>query len=378
MLISKNFDSGNIKVVSQSDFQDIQLEIESDHRSDFYQWFHFRLSGAKSQECKLSILNAKGAAYPPGFQNYQVVYSYDRQQWLRHPTALENGVLSFQFTPSHDSVYFAYFAPFSMERHHDLIAKSQLSDRCEHRLLGQTLDGQDLDLLVIKGSEGNAKRKKCWIIARQHPGETMAQWLMQGCIATLLDESNPLCKQLLQSCDFYLVPNMNPDGSRRGHLRTNAAGHNLNREWAEPTMENSPEVYLVKEAIKTIGADFFLDVHGDESLPYCFIAGTEGLIGWGDNQQAQLDFYKETLAQINPDFQTKFGYPAKAPGTANLSMSTGQVATLHQCLAMTLEMPFKDTTATPDAKFGWSPERCEKLGHSCLETLQEYVQSGLM
>jgi hypothetical protein len=59
-------------------------------------------------------------------------------------------------------------------------------------------------------------------------------------------------------------------------------------------------------------------------------------------------------------------------------MSTGQVATLHQCLAMTLEMPFKDTTATPDVKFGWSPERCEKLGHSCLETLHEYVQSGLM
>jgi hypothetical protein len=45
---------------------------------------------------------------------------------------------------------------------------------------------------------------------------------------------------------------------------------------------------------------------------------------------------------------------------------------------VTLEMPFKDTTATPDAKFGWSPERCEKLGHSCLETIHEYVQSGLM
>lgn len=378
MLISKDFDSGNIKVVSQTDFQDIQLEIEPDYNSDFYQWFHFRLSGAKALQCKLSILNAQGAAYPPGFQNYQVVYSYDRQQWLRHPTSLENGVLSFQFTPEYDSVFFAYFAPYSMERHHDLIAKSQLSDRCEHRLLGQTLDGQDLDLLVIKSLNENAQRKKCWIIARQHPGETMAQWFMQGCIETLLDQSSPLSKQLLESCDFYLVPNMNPDGSRRGHLRTNAAGHNLNREWADPSMEKSPEVYLVKEAIKTIGADFFLDAHGDESLPYCFIAGTEGLIGWGESQQAQLDFYKQKLMQVNPDFQTKFGYPAKAPGTANLTMSTGQVATLQQCLAMTLEMPFKDTTATPDTKFGWSPQRCEKLGHSCLETILEYVKSGLI
>lgn len=38
------------------------------------------------------------------------------------------------------------------------------------------------------------------------------------------------------------MPNMNPDGSIRGHLRTNAKGANLNREWKEPTEERSPEV----------------------------------------------------------------------------------------------------------------------------------------
>ena len=35
---------------------------------------------------------------------------------------------------------------------------------------------------------------------------------------------------------------MNPDGSYRGHLRTNACGANLNREWKTPTLEKSPEV----------------------------------------------------------------------------------------------------------------------------------------
>ena len=42
------------------------------------------------------------------------------------------------------------------------------------------------------------------------------------------------------------VPNMNPDGSWRGHLRTNAAGANLNREWAAPSAQRSPEVLLVR------------------------------------------------------------------------------------------------------------------------------------
>jgi len=35
---------------------------------------------------------------------------------------------------------------------------------------------------------------------------------------------------------------MNPDGSWRGHLRTNASGANLNREWGDPTPDKSPEV----------------------------------------------------------------------------------------------------------------------------------------
>lgn len=36
----------------------------------------------------------------------------------------------------------------------------------------------------------------------------------------------------LQLCTFRIVPHMNPDGAVMGHLRTNAVGANLNREWA--------------------------------------------------------------------------------------------------------------------------------------------------
>src|SRR3546814_2121331 len=59
---------------------------------------------------------------------------------------------------------------------------------------------------------------------------------------------------------------MNPDGSFRGHLRTNAAGVNLNREWHAPSLERSPEVHHVLERMKRTGVDFAMDVHGDESI----------------------------------------------------------------------------------------------------------------
>jgi murein tripeptide amidase MpaA len=125
------------------------------------------------------------------------------------------------------------------------------------------------------------------------------------------------------------------------------------------------------------GVDFFLDVHGDESLPYCFIAGVEGLAGWDANSQAQLDFYKNRLAELNPDFQTVVGYPPKAPGEANLTMAGGHVGERYGCLAMTLEMPFKDTTATPDEAVCWNGPRSKRLAHSCLVAIGDYFGSAV-
>ena len=372
MEISQNFDGGNISVIECSDPAEIQLEIKKDNNSDFYQWFYFRLSGAKNQQCVLKILNAISAAYPEGFQNYRVLYSYDRKKWLRHNTEFNGEVLSFSFIPEHDAVYFSYFIPYSMEQHHDLIANAVIYDHCSHELLGKSLDGQDMDLLRFSLGD-TANKKTCWIIARQHPGETMAEWWMEGCIEKLLNTNDPLTQKILSTCNVNLVPNMNPDGGRRGHLRTNAVGKNLNREWESPTMKFSPEVFLVKEKIKQTGADFFLDVHGDEALPYCFIAGTEGIKDWSEQRQIELDFYKNRLAEVNSDFQTEKGYPPNAPGKANMTMSTTQTAALHNCLAMTLEMPFKDTTATPDEKYGWSTERSKQLSHSCLRVMEEFL-----
>jgi len=66
--VSDTFDSGNITCLSADDPADIHLEIRKDNNSDFYQWFHFRLTGAKGTACVLKIMNAGGAAYTKGWR----------------------------------------------------------------------------------------------------------------------------------------------------------------------------------------------------------------------------------------------------------------------------------------------------------------------
>ena len=183
--ISSNFDSGNIVCLNASEPADIRLEIAKDNQSNFFMWFHFRLTGAKDMPCRLKIINAGGAAYPKGWEDYRAVASSDRETWVRVPTRYADGVLTIEYTPATDSVWFAYFAPYSMERHADLIARAQADDRVSLEVLGETLDGQPMDLLTI-GDAGVGK-KNFWAIARQHPGESMAEWWMEGFLGRLLE-----------------------------------------------------------------------------------------------------------------------------------------------------------------------------------------------
>ncbi|MDJ0839799.1 MAG: M14-type cytosolic carboxypeptidase [Acidobacteriota bacterium] len=367
MNISSGFDGGNITCLSCEDPGDIRLEIKKDNQSHFYQWFYFRLTGAKDTPCTLKITNAGGAAYTEGYEDYKAVASYDRDTWFRVETRFDGKELSIHHEPEENAVYYAYFAPYSMERHADLVASALGSPLVDLLHAGHTLDGQDMDVLKI-GEDGDDK-KVCWFIARQHPGETMAEWWMEGFLDRLLDEDDPICRDLLRRFVFYVVPNMNPDGSRRGYLRTNAVGANLNREWVDASMERSPEVFAIRGLMEQTGVHFFLDVHGDEGLPYNFISGMEGLPSWNDEAEAQQQAFLDALLQASPDFQTEHGYPVDPPGEANLTMASNYVGETFKCLALTLEMPFKDTVDTPNQIQGWSPERSRRFGAACLNAL---------
>ncbi len=362
--ISKDFDGGNIEVIDSSDCDNIRLNIEPDNKSDFYQWFYFRVDGVKDTPLTLHLENAGGAAFTKGWEDYSACASYDNETWFRVKTVYEDGTLSILHTPSHDAVYYAYFAPYPMARHHDLIEVYANMDGVEHSVLGQTLDGQDLDLLHVPGGE-----KVIWVDARQHPGETMAQWWMEGFLERLTDSDDADAAALRSKASFYIVPNMNPDGGVRGNLRTNAAGANLNREWGVATPERSPEVFLVMAKMKETGVDLSLDVHGDEALPYNFIAGAEGVPAFSPADQAKLDKFLAAYKAATPAFQTEFGYPVTAPGKANLTYATTWTAHTFCCLAMTLEMPFKDDANHPEPLTGWSPERAAQLGYDVIPAM---------
>ena len=365
--ISSTFDGGAIEVVADADPRDLQVGLRADSHADFRQWFYFRLQGAQAQPTRVRFVNAGAATYVTGWRDYHAVASYDRVDWFRVPTTFDGSELTIAHTPLRDSIYYAYFEPYSWDRHLALLGRADDSPRARVRDLGATVEGRDLNLVTV--GTAAAGRKSLWVIARQHPGETMAEWFVEGMLERLLDPADPVARRILERAVVHIVPNMNPDGSVRGNLRTNAAGANLNREWMAPSMGTSPEVFLVRQRIQQTGADIFLDAHGDEGLPYVFVAGCEMVPGFTPEQgKVQGDFI-EHYKRASPDFQSVHGYSAGKYQTDALKLASKWVGHTYGCLSLTLEMPFKDNADLPDPEFGWSGERSRKLGAAILQPL---------
>ena len=371
--ISSTFDAGAIEVVADADPRDLQVQLRADSHAEFRQWFYFRLQGAQGQPTRVRFVNAGAATYVAGWRDYQAVASYDRIDWFRVPTTFDGSELTIAHTPLRDSIYYAYFEPYSWERHLALLGRVDDSPRARVSDLGATVEGRDMNLVTVGTTA--VGRKSLWVIARQHPGETMAEWFVEGMLERLLDPADPVARRILERAVVHIVPNMNPDGSVRGNLRTNAAGANLNREWLEPSRERSPEVYHVRAAMQASGVDAFLDIHGDEGLPYVFTDGNEKLSSYTPRMAALERGFADALVAANPDFQTVHGYPADKDTKVNLTIASKWAGHTFGGLALTIEMPFKDNADLPDPARGWSGARSSRLGADALTALHALLPS---
>ena len=402
--ISDAFDGGNIQFVGQSLTSEnneitVELAIQKDPFSELeqthhYQYFAFRATAvgpAEGVRVKFVIVNAGEVSYPAAWEGSTVCFSPTLQlddnvsSWQRKVETRYDAsqkLLSWTHTYNREgeSQYFSYFVPFSYQNHLQLVSKCAAAAANRGAVLtslGQSLEGRDIDLITM--GTGN---RTAWIIHRQHPGESQASFYAEGLLGRLLGFENDKAnlddnvQKLLERYTLYIVPCMCPDGVFKGHLRTNACGANLNREWATtqedypaPTLERSPEVYHVLRRMEESPPDLFLDIHGDEELPVNFLAGAQGTPHWGPRMEHLHGAFLAAYVRANSDMQQAVGYTPVDPDKVVVNTATKVVATRFDCLSFTLEMPFKDCATNPDPQHGWSPNRARQLGASVVDPL---------
>ena len=125
-----------------------------------------------------------------------------------------------------------------------------------------------------------------------------------------------------------------------------------------------------------IPAEYRVDVHGDEGLPYNFFAFPWGIPSLSDKQTQDFERLSDLMCLISPEFQTKYGYPRPKPGKGHPGVCSCWVAEFFNCTAVTLEQPFKDNKILPDPKVAWSPQRAAMFGAASVQALYLFLKDN--
>ena len=128
--------------------------------------------------------------------------------------------------------------------------------------------------------------KNIWLIARQHPGESISSWIMEGILNNIHKY-----KSLLKKCTIRIFPCANPDGVNNGNWYTNHNGINLNRDWLNKKSIEVKHIYKAINKHKTDN-DIYIDIHGDEGANKHFIT-------YGYKDKASKTLYNKFNKLIN-------------------------------------------------------------------------------
>ncbi len=334
----------------------------------FRQWFAFDLTSGLGAQVEARIENAGECTWGDAFGGEYRVYGSEGGAWFRVDSKLEKGCLVVRHQLSGTRVRLAYYPPFPASRIARLRRRARASGATVTEL-GRTPGGRPIEQCTF-GRQGKHLRD-VWLIAQQHPGEAMAGWFVEGLVEAL-SEPEPIAKKVLAAARVHVVPRMNPDGASIGNHRTNPAGIDLNRAWGDATPP--VEVGCVREAMKRTGADLFVDVHGDERLPWVFVQGADRRVGGRDLSGLEHTF-EAAMVAATPDFQTLHKYPHVPGQRPTIAFATNWVQHELGCLAMVLEMPFIDHLGKPDAR-GFAPSRARRLGKNVLVGVLAALEAG--
>jgi len=360
MEINANFECGNI-IVEKFNDTEAELSIRPDSGAKFYQWFYFKVTGAPNAQRTFKIINASGASYPRAWNGYHALASHDDKDWFRVPTDYNGTSLIITHAAKESTTSYAFFVPYLSSHREALLRDCETSPLVSRRSIGKSVQGWSLDLIVV----GDERRpvKKIWVISRQHAGEPMAEWATEGILRQLINPDDPVARSILAKATFFVVPNLNPDGTALGNLRANANGVDLNRAWDKPS-DKCPEIGAALQAIQNSGVDFLFDMHGDEERPFI----------WLSHPSVEQN---PALQQIQRQFETELGKRESSLGPAPQSivsetggepgMSSNYFTKHFNCPVWIVELPFKEPEGAPSGSL--LAEGCMRVGRACIDVL---------
>lgn len=271
VVVTADFDSGSVGKISCIDSMwlyyaptdsvgicTIQLRSRIDPKNPVdpkvwpsSRWFHFRLTGVRNKVVFLHI---------PNTEMVRPFFSYDGIRYERFDAKENLMPQTIQAFFTRDTVYVAYFVPYTHARHLERLDAWSRSPFVVRDTIGCSGGGLPVEMITVTDpAVPDSVKKRIWMHARVHTSEAPASWHLEALVDELTGES-PLAREMRRRAVFFIVPETNPDGVIGGYSRSTPEGVNLEIDWNRPDSLTTPEVLALKRTVGRLAADAPFDV----------------------------------------------------------------------------------------------------------------------
>lgn len=257
--IDSNIPSGNIIYDRIDSDGTIHLNLNKEFNS-FTHWFYFKvlLDKISKNSLSFSIDNAKKSAFAKGWNNYAPYSSLDGKTWKRTKRgSLLGSAFNFEVENCDEEFFVSWYSPYPLDKYYTWL------NQVTHSL--QIIQEGILPEYIVLGDKS---KPAIVVISRQHSGETMASFVTEGFVNSLIEQKN-LTERLLNNFSLIIFPLLNKSGTGKGYHRVNANGNDLNRSWNSNEVQ---EIKFVKNILSTYSnIHSVIDIHGDEISNFNYV-----------------------------------------------------------------------------------------------------------
>ena len=259
--IDTHIPSGNILYDHIGNDGTVHLNLNKEFNL-FTHWFYFKVLVDKIARKRLtfSIDNASESSFANGWQNYAPFESLDGINWKRISQGnLKGSSFSFNVDEYDDEFFLSWYLPYTIDKYQSWI--DQISNS---NLLTVSASNDSPDYIIA----GDKSKPAIVIVARQHPGESMASFVTEGFVHSLIN-NNQRADKFLEKYSLIIFPLLNKSGVTKGFHRVNENGKDLNRSWNSNEID---EIKFVKNQLATFSdIHSIIDLHGDEVSNFNYV-----------------------------------------------------------------------------------------------------------
>lgn len=260
-------------------------------------WYAFRISSKERRDVKVEL------RYSGGVHRYIPKVSSDGAAWQplrdgRYQSDTTNGIARFRLSVGPDTLWVAgqeLLTSATIQAWADRLVRLPYVDRAE---FGRSRQGRPLQRLLI--TEAPNPKRFVVLLGRQHPPEVTGSLALEAFVDAVVD-STETARAFRRAFATVVVPLLNPDGVDGGHWRHNAAGVDLNRDWAP---FNQPETRQVRDLLLGLKRNpdhavfFALDFHSTQEDVFYTLAKD-----LPTNPPNLTDHWLEGIARMLPDYR---------------------------------------------------------------------------